>query len=47
MAVSGYKRTIREQARSIEKLEVELEVVKRGMRVTQVNELVTEGESYK
>ena len=47
LAISGYKRTIREQTKQIEKLDSELESLKRGFRVTQVNELATEGESYK
>ena len=34
MAVNGYKRTIREQIKTIEKRDKELEAVKRGMKVT-------------
>ena len=47
MAVNGYKRTIREQIKTIEKRDKELEAVKRGMKVTQVNELAVEGGSYR
>lgn len=47
MAVNGYKRTIREQIKTIAKRDTELEAVKRGIKVTQVNEMAVEGGSYR
>ena len=45
--INNYKRTIREQTRELEKRDQEIEQVKRSVKMTQLNQVLVESETYR
>ena len=45
--INSYKRTIREQSRELDKRDVEIEQIKRSVKMTQINQVLVENETYR
>lgn len=45
--INSYKRTIREQSKELEQRDYEIDVIKRSLKATQINQVLIENETYK
>ena len=45
--INSYKRTIREQSRELDKRDLEVEQIKRSVKMTQINQVLVENENYR